>query len=177
MKETYELIEAKGKNDEIDFVSIAIHFEKNGEAVTNYSSGPLNASLPKDSEHDVIIHCALNAIGYGNLQKMREEAAKKLNDGEELSEVYYKAVDDKAERLYVRLALIEANLWKQVQKHFQNEKRTDVEITYFEESPVWSKTHPIFAKAISKFDNETINTVFKRAKEMSRTTNVSDVFV
>jgi hypothetical protein len=177
MKETYELIEAKGTNGEIDFASIAIHFEKDGEAVTNYSAGPLNASIPSDSDHDVIIHCALNAIGYGELQKIRESAKERLSQTKNSSEVYYKAEDDRVHRLYVRLALIEANLWKQVQKHFQNEKRTDVEITYFEESPVWSKTHPIFAKAISKFDNETIDAVFKRAKELSRITNVSDVFV
>lgn len=177
MNETYELIETKGKNDQIEFVAMAIHFEKDGSAVTNYSSGPLNASLPKDSDEDTIIHCALNAIGFGDLQKMREEASRRLNEEASDEQVFYSKNQGAAERLFVRLALIEKGLWKQVQKHFANEKRTDVEVTYFEESPIWSKTHPVFAKALTKFDTKTVDDVFARAKELSKLTNISDVFV
>lgn len=176
MKETYELIEARGENDTIEWVQIAIHFKKNGEIVSTFVSDELISSLDADSDEDIIIHSALNAIGSGDLRKIRKEAEAKFNDLDDFPELHFSKRNNEIEKVFVRLALIEKGLWSQVQTYFTDPSRTDKEIAYFQDATVWRKTNQFFQAALDGVDKKILDEVFSYAAELEKDSKIRDIF-
>lgn len=176
MKERYELIEASGSDGEIHHAKIAIHFEEGDNVVTNYSGGPLPASVDADSDHDVIIHSALNALGARQLKDIRDEAKNKLSIAGDTNTVYFSSKNNEVERCYVRLALLETNQWDDFKRYFDHSSDvTPTQRTMFEDAPVWKKNNTAIRHALGDED-DVIDRAFTRACELAKQANYMDVF-
>ena len=173
MKESYELIEVRGTEETIDFIQLGVHFEKDNEIVSTFVSCSLMSSLEPDEDEDLLIHSALNAIGAGDLRKMRKEAKEQFKK-KPGGIVHFSKRTNEVEKVYVQLALIEMNLWSNVRDyiHTANEK----ERIYFESSRVWKKTNPAMQSAMSSLTSKQIDDVFKRAHQLQKESNIRDVF-
>ena len=173
MKESYELIEVRGTEETIDFIQLAVHFEEGNEIVSTFVSCPLMSSLDADADEDLMIHSALNAIGAGDLRKMRKEAKqqfKKIPGGI----VHFSKRTNEVEKVYVQLALIEMNLWSGVRDYIST--ANERERVYFESSRVWKKTNPAVQSAMSSLTSKQIDDVFERAHQLQKESNIRDVF-
>lgn len=176
MNETYELIEASGHDGEIYYAEIAIHFEQNGETITNHSAGFLSASIEADSDHDLIIQSALNSLGARQMNEIRKDAHKKLSAAKDTNITYFSAKQNKLERCFIRLALLELNEWDKFKKYFDhNSEVTSVQRAMFEDAPVWKKSNTAIRRALGD-DDDLIDRVFTRAFELSKKSNRTDVF-
>jgi len=173
MKESYELIEVRGTEDTIDFIQLAVHFEKYNEIVSTFVSCPLLSSLNTDADEDLLIHSALNAIGAGDLRKMRKEAKEKFKEMP-CDVVHFSKRTNEVEKAYVQLALIEMNLWSNVRDYIST--TNERERVYFESSRVWKKTNPAVQSAMSSLTSKQIDEVFERAHQLQKESNVRDVF-
>lgn len=174
MKESYELVEAKGNDGEIHYVEIAIHFEQDGKTVTNYSGGPLPASIDAEADHETIIQCGLNALGARRLKEIRDEARNKLSSTNESQTVYYSSKNQEVQQCYVRLALIECGLWKSF-KAFIDSITDERTITMINYAPTWKKSNKIFLQALGG-DRALMDDVFARARELQIQSSYNDVF-
>lgn len=175
MKESYELIEVKGKDEEIEKVTIALHYKTDKALLTSFRSETLLASIDKNSDNDIIMHCALNAIGSGNLKKIRKDTQNKFSKLNEL-ETYYDKKLVHIERVYVKLALIELNLWSSFKQYFESNLRTDKEKLFFDEAKYWNKYNPIIVSAFSHFDETVIDKVYELAFDLSLEENIRHIF-
>lgn len=173
MKESYELIEVRGTEETIDFIQLGVHFEKDNEIVSTFVSCPLMSSLEPNADEDLLIHSALNAIGAGDLRKMRKEAKEKFKEMPR-DVVHFSKRTNEVEKAYVQLALIEMNLWSDVRDYIAtaNEK----ERVYFESSRVWKKTNPAIQSAMSSLTSKQIDEVFERGHQLQKEANIRDVF-
>ena len=173
MKESYELIEVRGTKETIDFIQLGVHFEKDNEIVSTFVSCPLMSSLDPDADEDLMIHSALNAIGSGDLRKMRREAEEQFN---QLTSpiIHFSKRTNEVEKVYVQLALIEMDLWSDFRDYIStaNEK----ERVYFESSRIWKKTNPAVQSAMSGLTSKQIDDVFERAHQLQKESNIRDVF-
>ena len=173
MKESYELIEVRGTEETIDFIQLAIHFEEGNEIVSTFVSCPLMSSLDVDSDEDILIHSALNAIGAGDLRKMRKEAKEQFNEITH-SVIHFSKRTNEVEKVYIQLALIEMNLWSDVRDYISTTK--EKERVYFESSRMWKKTNPAVQSAMSNLTSKQIDDVFERAHQLQKESNIRDVF-
>jgi len=169
MKESYELIEVRGTEDTIDFIQLAVHFEKDDEIVSTFTSCPLMSSLDPDADEDLLIHSALNAIGSGDLRKMRKNAKEQF-DQLTSPVIHYSKRTSEVGSVYVQLALIELEYFLQIND------ATSKESLYLTAAPIWKKTNLIMQKAMSHMTTEQINEVFDRAYQLQKEANIRDVF-
>lgn len=174
MKETYELYETRGTEDTIDYIQFAIHFQKNNEIVSVFKAGQLAASLDVDTDHDTILHSALNAIGAGDLQKIRKDAREKFTDIEAWDTVHFSKKENQVERVFFQVAAHELGVWSSIKQYFLGDI-TELDQIYYENN-VWCKTNPIMQKAMASLDKETIDELFARAYQLQKESNIRDVF-
>jgi len=173
MKESYELIEVRGTEETIDFIQLAVHFEEGSEIVSTFVSCPLMSSLDVDADEDLLIHSALNAIGAGDLRKMRKEAKEQFKK-KPGGIVHFSKRTNEVEKVYVQLALIEMNLWSNVRDYIHT--ANDKEQVYLESSIVWKKSNPSIQSAMSSLTSKQIDEVFERGHQLQKEANIRDVF-
>lgn len=175
MKETYELIEVRGTEDTIDYVQLAIHFQKNDEFASTFIASDLPSSIDIDSDEDLIIHSALNGIGSGQLRKIRKDAKEQFGELKKSPVIHFSKRKNEVEKIYVQLALIEMNLWSDIDSYICS-SINQREFLYLNSSRVWKKTNPIIQKAFSKFDKETTDEVWSLAYQLQKEANIRDIF-
>lgn len=176
MNEVYELIEVYGKDNEIDEVKLAIHFYTDDKHAANIRTEKLMASIDKNSDKDTIIHCALNAIGSGDLKRLRNEMKKNLFKENGL-DCYYNKNFIHIERVYVKLALIELDLWDSFEKCITSSTLTAKEKLFFSEAKYWNKKNVMVQQAFDESGllNQ-IDEVYQLAFELSMQENMKDIF-
>lgn len=175
MNECYEIIEVYGKDNEIEEVKIALHFYNNDKHMATIRNEKLMATIPMDSDHDVIVHSALNAIGSGDLKKIRKNIEEKFPKENSL-DCYFNKKHSVIERVYVKLALIELDLWSSFKNYFESDKRTDKEKLFFHEAKYWNKHNEIMTNVFVDATEGKIDEVYARALELSTEENMKDIF-
>lgn len=175
MKEHYEILEVYGKKNEIEEVKIALHFYKNENHMATIRNEKLMATIPNDSNIDTIIHCTLNAIGSGDLKRIRKNIEEKFPTENSL-ECYFSKKHSVIERVYVKLALIELNLWSAFKQYFEDDKRTDKEKLFFSEAKFWNKHNEIIKDAFEVIGQDKIDEVYTLALQFSTQENMKDIF-
>lgn len=174
MIETYEIVEAKGKDDQINYVQFRIKFELDGFKAIHGSFTRLPASMPGSSTEEQLIEACLNEMSDELLNTIRQNAYDNIMrdvDYAENSQVFIqkKHVVDSIPRLYARLVLIENDLWDTVKNYFAQPERTEVELAFFEDASEWKRSDPVLqqtTQTVLQLTEQQIDEFFERADEL-----------
>ena len=185
MTETYEIIEARGSNNQIKIVTVLCTYEHENVNVSHirkldFFDEQVDSTIAED---ELLEKCKLK-IDLNDLREISYSQLLSKQNAQENSEIYIQRNDDivtkfnldtverfmidSVPRLYARLALIKNGLWDQVKLYFEQPERTEKEKAFFEDAIVWRKNDPIIRNVLDVFQltEQDLDNLFLEANKL-----------